>query len=80
MVWHDYVFIDMHSGDVVCGQDIFLHDPARGGKTYIRAAEGVGPYGDVRKNALPVLGAEGNKIGTGAAVIVLLQPQPFPFR
>lgn len=42
--------------------------------------EGVGPYGDVRENALPVLGAEGNKIGTGAAVIVLLQPQSFSFR
>ena len=43
----------------------------------MRAAEGVGPYGDAGQNALSVLCADRDETGSGAAVIIVPQAERF---
>ena len=74
---HFRAFVQIVTNYAIRGQDILLHDFPCIRQLKMRAAEGVGPYGDPGQDAPPVTRAERNKIGAGAGVIVIRQANCF---
>ena len=76
MVWHDGIISNGNTGiDGRNSIDGKINDFSVLGKPHLGRAAGSRPYGDMGQNAAPVLRADGDKIGAGAAVIITKSPR-----
>ena len=55
-----------------------INDFSISGEMRFRRAAGSRPYGNIRQDAAPILCADCDKIGAGAAVVILVQTYLFP--
>ena len=81
MVGHNHKCINGNMGIyLIRTEDIFFNGFALLCKTYLRAVEGDGPYGNRSEDAASILRAEGYEIRPIFVVVILLQARRLPNR